>query len=446
MPSTPSASAQPSSVAPAQGMANLTPVAPDERIQALDLLRGWAMFGVLWSNIINYGTLDPTTALDRGLSWMQGWMIDGRFYRLLCLLFGIGFGIQLLRATERGVDVRTVYYRRSLALLAIGEVHALLIWDGDVLTIYALVAFALVMFRTASTRRILTAAVLLWFVAPEVVIRARHLAGMNFFMPSVENATTAWIYGHGSWLQIEPIRVACHLQWLGRFGLGLYCSILAVFLMGFWSMKSGYLRRVIEDPRTTRRLLFGALVAAAIGYAWSANYTKLLPSLFSWSVSTRLSDPHFWVPRQLIFKMFNWSTEGTAVAYAAILLLLWQRPRIARLLRPLAATGRMALTTYLTQSIVCTLLFYGYGLGWYGHVGYSGMFLITLILFACQMAASSWWLTRFRFGPVEWLWRTLTYGRAPRMRVSFRVGGERDVVSAEAKGCTPGALSNREHV
>jgi uncharacterized protein len=105
-----------------------------------------------------------------------------------------------------------------------------------------------------------------------------------------------------------------------------------------------------------------------------------------------------------------------AIAYACILLLIWQRPRGERVLRPLAATGRMALTTYLTQSIVCTLLFYSYGLGWYGTVGFTGMFLITLILFACQMAASTWWLARFRYGPAEWGWRTLAYGRAPAMQ------------------------------
>jgi uncharacterized protein len=80
----------------------------------------------------------------------------------------------------------------------------------------------------------------------------------------------------------------------------------------------------------------------------------------------------------------------------------------------------MALTTYLTQSIVCTLLFYNYGLGWYGSVGVSGCFLLTLILFAFQMVASTWWLARFRFGPVEWVWRTLTYGHAPAMRMTSR--------------------------
>src|SRR4029077_14915087 len=101
-------------------------------IHALDLLRGWAMFGVLWSNLNDwYGTRDPITSVDRGLAFTQAWLIEGRFITLLCILFGIGFGIQLLRADERGVDVTGTYYRRSLALLAIGIVHGVLIWSGD---------------------------------------------------------------------------------------------------------------------------------------------------------------------------------------------------------------------------------------------------------------------------------------------------------------------------
>jgi len=395
---------------------DLTPVAPDERIHALDLLRGWAMFGVLWSNLNDhFGTIDPVTAFDRGLAWAQGWLVEGRFYTLLCLLFGVGFGIQLLRATERGVDIKTVYYRRSFVLLLIGAVHGYLIWDGDILAMYALVAFALVMFRTANTRRILIVAILLWFFAPEIVNRAVRLAGMNFFNQSIHNQSTDWVLAHGSWLQIEPIRIAKNLEWLGRWGLRFYFVILAMFLMGLWAIKSGYLRRVIEDPSTTRRLLLGAVIAATIGYLSNAYFAKLWPPLKV--PPTGFTDPYFWYPRQFVRSVFSWFTEGTAIAYAAILLLLWQRPRIARLLRPLAATGRMALTTYLCQSVVCTLLFYGYGLGWYGSVSFTGMFLITLVLFGCQMAASSWWLKRFRFGPVEWFWRRITYGRLPRMRL-----------------------------
>jgi uncharacterized protein len=378
------------------------------------------MFGVLWSNLNGYGTrwLGHTT-FDHALAWTQHWLIQDRFYSLLILLFGIGFGIQLTRADALATDLRGTYYRRSAALLAIGMVHGTLIWNGDILTIYALVAFALVPFRTASTRRILVAAVLLWFVGPFIVRDLMFLSGLRFMLPFAPRATA--IYAHGTWFQIERVRIGGYMDRLGRFGLPSYVSILASFLVGLWSMKSGYLRRVIDDPRTTRRLLALALGAAAIGYARWHWADALWP---------RAQAPPNFVPafpfpyfqlemlRQFVLRFFDWATEGTAVAYACVLLLLWQRPRGERLLRPLAAAGRMALTTYLTQSIVCTLLFYSYGLGWYGSVGFTGMFLITLILFACQMAASTWWLARFRYGPAEWLWRTLTYGRAPEMRVA----------------------------
>jgi uncharacterized protein len=400
----------------------LQPVAPQERIGALDLLRGWAMFGVLWSNLNDgYGTLKPFTTLDHALSWTQQWLLESRFYSLLILLFGIGFGIQLTRADALATDLRGTYYRRSAALLAIGIVHGTLIWNGDILTIYALVAFALVLFRTASTRRILVAAVLLWFVGPFIVRDLMFLSGLRFMLTGSHRGL-AVIYAHGTWLQLERARVAEYLDWLGDFGLTSYVSILAAFLVGLWSVKSGYLRRVIDHPRATCRLLALALVLAAIGYARLKFADRLWPMSPPPNPPDAFPYPYFQyaMARQFVLKFFSWDTEGMAIAYACILLLIWQRPRGERILRPLAATGRMALTTYLTQSIICTLLFYSYGLGWYGSVGYSGMFLITLILFACQMAASTWWLARFRYGPAEWVWRALTYGRAPAMRVASR--------------------------
>jgi uncharacterized protein len=135
--------------------------------------------------------------------------------------------------------------------------------------------------------------------------------------------------------------------------------------------------------------------------------------------------PHFPFPdfqlfvlRSAAVNVLGWAYMGGAVAYACVLLLLWQRPAGARLLRPLAATGRMGLTTYLTQSVVCTLLFYGYGLGLFGEVGFAGVLGISLVLYGCQMAGSTWWLKRFRFGPAEWLWRKLTYGEIAPMRLA----------------------------
>jgi len=402
----------------------LRPVAPQERIRALDLLRGWAMFGVLWSNLNDgYASAGSVTTLDHALWWTQEWLLESRFYTLLILLFGIGFGIQLIRADSRATDLRNTYYRRSAALLAIGVVHGTLIWQGDILTIYALVAFALVMFRTASTRQILIAAAILWFVGPIVVRESMFLSGFRFPLWSFSRPVRTLIYGHGTWLQIERARVTEYMGWLGHFGLTSYVSILASFLVGLWSIKSGYLRRVIDEPRVTWRLLALSLVAAAVGYArWHWADTLWPLRLPPPNRVPAFPYPGFQLAmlRFFVLKFFDWGIEGTAIAYACILLLIWQRPRGERLLRPLAATGRMALTTYLTQSVVCTLLFYHYGLGWYGRVGVSGCFLLTLILFACQMVASTWWLRRFRFGPAEWVWRTLTYGHAPAMRMTSR--------------------------
>lgn len=396
----------------------LEPVAPPERIHALDLLRGWAMFGVLWSNLNDwYGTADPTTSLDRALAFAQEWLVESRFYTLLCFLFGIGFGIQLLRAAERGQSVRTTYIRRSAALLAIGLVHALLIWHGDILTMYALVSFALLLFRDATPKRLLMWAFGLYLFSGDVISRVRWLVGQRFMVPRGTFETSSWIFGHGSFGQIEHQRLLAVADWYGRWSLTTYFSILAMFLAGVWALRSGYAARVIKDPRATRRLLGWSVVVAIVGYAVSLYGAKL------WPMTPGAVQPADWrgalrSPRQLVLHAINFSTEATALAYAAVMLLAFQTKRGARLLAPLAATGRMALTTYLTQSVVSTFLFYSWGLGWFGRLGYTGMFATTLTLFALQMAASTWWLRRYQFGPVEWLWRTLTYGRAPRMSVA----------------------------
>ena len=410
----------------------LAPVAPDERVHALDMPRGWALFGVLWSNLNDwYGTAKPVTTLDRALSWSQDYLIDSRFYGLLILLFGIGFGIQLVRATSRSIDVRNTYYRRSAVLLVIGVIHGCLIWNGDILTTYALVSFALVMFRTATNRQIVIAAGLLYFVGQWIVLDLTFLAGLRY---PVMSGNWEFVFAHGSWLEIQHARVDYYLLWLGRYGLRSYVTILASFLVGLWTVRSGYLRRVIEIPASTRRLLIVAAIVTAVGYATDAYADVLWPA----PQAPAGFQPHFPFPyfqltilRRAALNVLGWSYIGGAVAYACVLLLLWQRPAGAWLLRPLAATGRMGLTTYLTQSVACTLLFYGYGFGLFGHVGFAGMLGISLVLYGCQMAMSTWWLKRFRFGPTEWLWRKLTYGEVPPMRlavpnVTFGWRGQRE--------------------
>ncbi len=395
---------------------HLEPVTPAERIHALDLLRGWAMFGVLWSNLNDwYGTTDEVTRFDRILSFSQEWLVESRFYTLLCFLFGIGFGIQLMRATERGMSVQHTYLRRSAALLAFGLIHGLLIWRGDILTLYALVSFSLLLFRDATPRQQLAWAAGIALFATEVISRVRWLAGQRY-MVAREPATTAnWIYGHGRYAQIAQQRVYDFADWWGRWGLVTYFAVLAMFLAGVWAIRSGFARRVFTESRTTLRFLVACVAVALIGYAVEKFGQPLLFPARP-PEPTTMSVMLGW--RRFVFHLLDWSVEASGLAYAALLLLVFQTKRGARLLTPLAATGRMALTTYLTQSVVCTTLFYSYGFRLLGRVGYTGMFTITVLLFGVQMAVSVWWLKRYRFGPVEWLWRTLTHGRAPAMRVN----------------------------
>jgi hypothetical protein len=270
----------------------LAPVRPEERIHALDLLRGWAMFGVLWSNVNDwYGTRDPVTKLDGALSWAQQWLVEERFFTLLCFLFGAGFAIQLLRAEDRGMDVKATYTRRSVSLLAIGLFHGLVIWSGDILTIYALVSFALVMFRTASAKRALISAALIWLFAREIITRARFLAGMIYMIPRPNPTTFNWILGHGSWLQIAPIRVATYYDWFSRWGLTSYFDILAMFLIGFWAVKSGYLTRVTQERSVARRLLFASIAVALVGYAVELSFSKVWPRFPG--MPSGITDPNF---------------------------------------------------------------------------------------------------------------------------------------------------------
>jgi len=400
---------------PAAASRALEPVAPSERIHGLDLLRGWAMFGVLWSNLNDwYGTTDPATRFDRMLRTTQDWWLESRFYSLLCVLFGVGFAIQFLRATERGISLRGTYTRRSAALLAIGLAHALLVWQGDILTMYALVSFALLLFRDLTPRRQLAWAFGLHFLSTPVIDRARWLAGLRYMVPAIPQRTANWIYGHGTIAQIAHERVLEFTDWWGRWGLTGYFYVLSMFLAGSWALRSGFFQRVVSDRRATLRFLIWCIVIASAQFFGGLLLDRLLPRGAP-QQQTTLTVMLSW--RRLVHAPFD-QVEAMAFAYAAMLLLIFQTPRGKRVLAPLVSTGRMALTTYLTQSVVCVTLFHSWGFGWYGRVGYTGMFAITLSLFAIQMAVSSWWLRRYRFGPVEWLWRTITYGRAPAMRVA----------------------------
>ena len=378
-----------------RGPETAAPTAPGERILALDVIRGFAMFGVLiafcmWS----LGTLpeESFSGFDRGLNAALGFLVDHKFYTLLAFLFGLGFQLQLGRAPAGDAAAARLYRRRLLVLAGFGLVHAVLLRNGDILLPYAVTGFLLVPFRRASGRVLIGAAllILLWPAAALWLWQASGLpipdrpdtAGLGLF-----ESNLAWL---GYWYATAPLTWPLNLS---------------LFLIGFHAGRRGWIARIAADRTLAMRLCAAGLTGAVLFY-WARVQ---LPGVALPAAVGREAG-------RLLFMFHAWSL---AVAYAALLLLALRTARGARLLQPLAAIGRMALTNYLLQAIVIVPLCVAFG--WFDRFTPTTALLLALGLFALQVPFSLAWLRRFEFGPAEWLWRLLTYGRVPASRRTAEV-------------------------
>ena len=405
--------------------APLAPVARHERVDEMDVLRGFALLGILLMNIEAFvgplltalTGLDPAlTGADKGVDWLIYVLVQGKFMTLFSLLFGMGFAVMLERARERGSSGNGLYLRRLFVLLGFGLVHALLIWSGDILVPYALIGFVLwLFFRNTPVSRLPkwgVAFLLLLVIFMLLAGGAMQMAALH--APEAMQAQASEMaallegqrlaYGSGSYADA----VAQRGRDLGFMMTGLFFfgpMVLAMFLFGAWFWRSGAIREVSAHLPLYRRLLWvGALVGLPL-------------MLLSASVH-----PTHDVASGDVASMF-WQAVATVagvlmcLGYASAIVLLMQRPPWRERLLWLAPVGRMALTNYLLQSILCTLIFYGYGLGYFEQLPRAWQPLFVLAVFIAQVLLSHWWLARFRFGPAEWLWRALTYGRMPPMRL-----------------------------
>jgi uncharacterized protein len=331
--------------------------------------------------------------------------VQGKFFTLFSLLFGAGFAVMAQRAEVAGRDFTRFYLRRSLGLLGIGLVHALLLWSGDILVVYALLSFLLLAFREAPRAWLPVMGVLAYLAAIGLMLL---LGALMLLVPDEVTAAQAThaqaaieaqrqAYGHGTYGQAV-------LQRLRDFGASLGAllvvgpQVLGMFLIGSWFARSGAIAHPDAHQRLFTWLRRGALplgLALMLACAWYQPW--LAPGRFDLRSAAAYG--------------------GTAVAGLLMCLgyLAWG-VRWSHALRWLAPAGRMALSNYLAQSLVCTLLFYGYGLGWFEQMGRAWQLLFAVALFAAQVALSRAWLRHFRFGPMEWLWRAITYWRWPPLR------------------------------
>lgn len=393
------------------------PTAANERIASLDILRGLALLGILLMNMEAFvGPLDLSfTGIDPHWQGVDRWadafvyiFVQGKFFTLFSLLFGAGFAVMAQRAEVAGRDFTRFYLRRSLGLLGIGLVHALLVWSGDILMVYALLSFALLAFREAprswlpalGVASYLAAACLMLLLGALVALLPADDAGTSgakAAQAAIEAQRLA--YGQGSYLQAVAQRardVGTALAALLLVGP----QVLGMFLIGAWFARSG----AIAQPAQHRRL-----------FAW-LRWVALPVGLLVMLVSVWLL-PYAAPGRFDLRSAGSYALTTVAGLLMCLGYLAWAM-RWSRALQWLAPAGRMALSNYLAQSVVCTLVFYGYGLGWFEQMGRAWQLLFALVLFLLQVVFSHWWLARFRFGPVEWLWRAITYAQRPPMRLA----------------------------
>lgn len=401
-------------------MASLTPADPRARILVLDVLRGLALLGVVLGNTFNLYSgqfagslrLYDLTGLDAVASWFIHILVQSKAQTLLTFLFGFGFAAQLLRAQERDQPVLGLYIRRLLALLAFGALHISLLWWGDILWTYAVAGFLLLAFYRASNRTRLVAAALL-IVVPSAIMA----------LPGMRERAFTLLYPEGSFRVhaqqlLAAMRGSDHLELLWqqiRFfpvfsAAGIFAYqpwLIGRFLLGHVAGSLRWFDRDGADhlPVFRRILRWGSILAAA---GVTATVLRML-GVFRGAEPSVIRSVALGVLRELNY-------FGVAAVYLAGTVLLIQRPRWRRLLALFAPAGRMSLTVYLSQSLIMTGLLYGWGLGWNEVLTPAGYVGLSFAVFAGQVIACTLWLRRYRFGPLEWLWRVVVYLRLPAMR------------------------------
>ncbi|MEO8129499.1 MAG: DUF418 domain-containing protein [Bryobacteraceae bacterium] len=392
----------------------MAPVAAGERIDVIDILRGMTLFGILMANMrgfnapslvyFNIGRMFSGRADSIVTGLMEGF-VQGKCVTLFALLFGLGFAVQMDRAAERGRSV-SFYPRRLAILLVIGLIHGLAIWWGDILVPYALMGFVLLLFRNKSQK-----AVAFWAL---LLFSSEYLITIGFgiwghFHPSApappgpagmtrEIVHAISVYRDGSLWGIAQYKVLDWFQinwpawWVITF-------VLPRFLAGLWLWRTGLLKNVEAYLPLIRKVCGWSL---AIGLTCDA-------AMAYFAFVAKPPRGVFTLPGLLNQVAHGVSIPALSCFYACAVLLLVQKVEWKRRLAPFGAVGRMALTNYLLQSVILTSFFHWTKL--YGKVGPAMGLIPTVVLFALQIPFSVWWLQHHEFGPMEWLWRSLTYSR-----------------------------------
>jgi len=402
----------------------LRPVVASERIASLDVLRGFAVLGILVMNIqmfsmigaaymnpTAYGNLEGANFLIYYLSHL---FADQKFMTIFSMLFGAGIVLMWQRAEAVGRKSTGLHYRRMFWLMVFGLMHAYLLWNGDILFFYGFMGLFVYWFRKLRPTPLLVVGSILLAVAPALFLLAGytipywpeenvHEMETQFWSPPAETVAAEVANYQGGWREQMRSRVPAALgMHTGALIFWVFWRVGGLMLIGMAFFKLG----IFSAARSRRFYVTCIVLALAIGlpiimYGIHRNFAA------DWDMS-----------RLFFGSIYNyWGSLFVGMGWVSVIMLACLSDGLQRTKQALGSVGRMALTNYLLHTIICTTIFYGHGFGYFGEVSRVGQILIVLTIWAFQVPFSVWWLRYFRFGPFEWLWRTLSYMRIQPLRV-----------------------------
>ena len=434
--------AQPAPAAPA-----IAPVSRQERISAVDTIRGFSLLGILLMNIVSFGqahwAYDDPHVIGGSNPWNVGvwavmWILaEGKMRAIFSMLFGAGVILLTSRAEERGLGIADIYTRRNLWLLLFGVVHCYLFWVGDILYWYAMcgLIFLYPMRKLPPRALFIAGAIALLITSPRGFFQSRHIREVrekNTAVLAAEKAgkklTKEQEDNKKAWERIQRnsnpdqklideanqvvrggivSNVKAHIALApeiegGYFYAGGFLDVLGMMLLGMGLLKLGFLSAKRSYAEYATVAIVGYLVGIPIN---------------CYTVYIDIRD-HFDAATMALSGM-TYDVERFAVAFAhiSVIMLLCKAGAIQWLTLRLAAVGQMALTNYLFDTLVCTTIFCGWGFGMFGRLERYQLYYVVAAIWAVEFIGSRIWLAHFRFGPAEWVWRSLTYWKRQPMRL-----------------------------
>jgi len=400
------------------------PVTAGERIASMDVMRGVALLGILAMNIQDFSMIgsaymNPTTYGDlHGLNWAVWYgcflFADLKFMSIFSMLFGAGILLMTSRIEARGRRSGPLHYRRMGWLALFGCLHGYLLWPGDILFTYALGGIFAFLSRKWRPRTLIVSGLLFTAVATVLAVGSYESfpywpkktvdeMSQQFWNPSAAEKAKELATYRAGWLVEEKDRAVQNV------GMQIQGNVFLAFWRAYGLMLAGM--------GMFKLGVFSAKLPPRI-YAWfiALGLVAGLPLI---AFGVRQEFAHHWDMRQCFFLDFQWNYWASLLMclfWIGLVMLICQKGWLPGARRRLAAVGRMAFTNYLMDTVLCTFIFYGWGLGFFGKVSRVEQFGVVLAIWALQLIVSPLWLDRFQFGPLEWLWRSLTYWKMQPMR------------------------------